>query len=146
MDPINNATAAKVIYDQQGMGAWEAWTTGRAQPYMDAARQAVQSVGGGSSTGSTPPAAPGQAGWFDWLPGMDAVKPGANNNDGITGIFKAVASIASLLINAAGWMADPKNWTRLVWVVIGGAVILVGLQKAGLPVTSTISTVKKITP
>ncbi|MEU9048372.1 transglycosylase SLT domain-containing protein [Kitasatospora sp. NPDC048343] len=145
MDPINNAAAAKVIYDQQGMGAWEAWTSGAAKPYMAAAQQAVQSVGGGSSGGSTAPD-PTQAGAFDWLPGYDIAKGGSDSSAGITGIFKAVASIASLLISTAGWIADPRNWSRLIWVVVGGGIILVGLQKAGVPLTDAYSTVKKITP
>jgi hypothetical protein len=140
MDPINNAAAAKIIYDQQGMGAWEAWTTGRAQPYMEAARQAVQAVGGGTSTGTTATPADDTSG--------SSVTPASalDSLNKLGDVAKALASMTTLMISAAAWMADSKNWGRVVWIVLGGGLIVAGLQKAGLPVNTALSAIKKVTP
>ncbi len=57
-DPRVNARAAKMIYDQQGFGAWGAYTDGNANKYMDAAQKLQFSRGGRLSGIRTPMAGP----------------------------------------------------------------------------------------
>lgn len=149
-DPQNNASAAKVIYDAQGMGAWEAWTSGAAAPYMAAARTAAASVGGAPATSAT--ADP--ASWWlpDWNPDHYIEKDGSGSSGGVAGTLGSIGdglvgltTIAKLIGQGALWAAAPKNWNRLMWVVIGGGMILIGLEKTGVPVASTIGKVRKVT-
>lgn len=147
-DPSNNAAAAKTVYDEQGIGAWQAWTDGSAAPYLDAARAAVASVGGGTPTGTTaaPTATPtaDPAGdkcdqaypkSMDWIPGhaaaRDACKAG---NSGSTNPVDALGAVAKFIGAAALWISDPANTVRIVQVIVGGGLILVGLQRAGVPI------------
>lgn len=127
-DPANNATAAKVIFDQQGMSAWESWTTGKAAGYLPAAQVAVASVGGGTATGTATSAA------F-----TSTTTPTATPADLLGDSGKALGSIAHVVIAAAAWVANPDNWSRLIYVVIGGGLILVGLEAVGVPVMTPVT-------
>lgn len=152
-DPANNAAAAKIIYDQQGMSAWQAWTDGSAAAYMDAARAAVSSVGGGTGGTAAPTPTPvpttdmttdqcdkAYPTDLDWIPGhaaaREACKAGAKDPGAPSGpsLTDAIAAIAKFLGNTALWVTNPANIGRLVQVVLGGALVLAGLQRAGVPV------------
>jgi hypothetical protein len=134
-DPQNNASAAKTIHSQQGMGAWEAWTSGAAQPYMAAARDAVASVGGGTHPGTAPAADPAAPGSVDPVAAPDLL-------GGLKDSLGGLTAIAKLGISVAAWMANPGNWNRLLWVILGGGMVLIGLEKTGVPVASTIGKVR----
>lgn len=165
-NPANNAMAAKVIYDQQGMGAWEAWTTGRAAPYLAQARAAVAAAGGGSPTGTVTPAAQKAATdepsgcttveccnttyadkWY-LARGMEraaciaAVNGNAGTStplDGLKSTANAATSAVTLALGAAEWVSDPSNWLRIVQVVIGGTLIIAGLNIVARPLIAPVA-------
>lgn len=107
-DPYNNAKAAKVIFDAQGYGAWEAYTNGAYKQYYS---------GSTASTGASTTAS--QAGLFDDLTGAGAVSSAIDAGASIANIGGEIASTAT-------WFADPKNILRIFYVGAGTALLLVG--------------------
>lgn len=129
-DPGNNAAAAYTVWQQQGMSAWQSWTTGRAAGYVSAAQVAVASVGGGTATGTATTAALTTA-----TPATGTV----TQADLLGDSGKALGSIAHVIIAGAAWVANPDNWSRLIYVVLGGGIILVGLEMVGVPVMTPVT-------
>jgi hypothetical protein len=131
-DPANNATAAKAIFDVQGMAAWQAWTDGSARAYLPAARAAVAAAGGGTASGTAPGPAT-QAGVLQDLGGAVA---GAVGGTVATGTF--LANLTKMAVRTVEWMADPANWVRVIQVLLGGGLVLVGVQSLAKPVIDPI--------
>lgn len=130
-DPANNATAAKTIFDSQGMAAWEVWTNGTAAASLPAARAAVASIGGASAAGTTPGTP--TATQADLL---GSVVGGAQDVGGF------LSGLTHTVIALAQWMGDATNWLRVGQVVVGGGLVLIGLQALGAPVVGKIPTAK----
>lgn len=120
-NPINNAMAAKVIYQQQGLAAWEAYTNGAYGKFLNkpVSQQAntIDQVK--------------QASWWDPLdlgglgdvlgdtPGLDI--PVLSD---IGQVAEGVFGIAETGQKAAMWLAQPKNWLRIVYVTAGGFIVI----------------------
>lgn len=111
-DPMHNAQAAKVIYDAQGMGAWQAYTSGAWRKYYK-----------GSSSGGA-----SQAAWWDIIPGTGLAEKGGEAVAGAGSVVTEVSRIAQAVGKAGNWISDPQNWIRIGYVAIGGVLVVVGLQ------------------
>jgi hypothetical protein len=147
-DPMHNAQAAKVIYNAQGLGAWEAYTNGAYKKYYS----------GSVSTGATAT----QAGWLqDFEKGFSN---GWNFNFGqegqdlqqqydesaagqITNALGGLGQISDRIGAASAWLGNPHNWLRVAYVAIGGLVVLVGIGGILRPVVQPVaSTATKAFP
>lgn len=143
-DPVNNARAAARVYAQQGWGAWEAYTSGAYQRYL---AQPVTRHPGQSATQVMD--------LNDWLEGLfgppgslgrklgedmgedigrgetpDLVKP----LEGAVDVAQGVATIAEGVFKAGVWMAQPKNWVRVAYVLGGGLLVGIGAYMIASPV------------
>jgi len=154
-NPENNAQAAKVVYNAQGLGAWETYTNGAYKKYTSSAP---------SSTSSAVSTAQAQnASWWGTLGngllggvtgGLVQVNPDGSVGGlagGIGGTVDSLGTIATDIGNAAAWTADPKNWVRVVYVIGGAALVIVGLAVVARPyvnsaVTSATNVVSGATP
>jgi hypothetical protein len=107
-DPVVNMRAAMVVKTRQGWGAWSVWKNARALLFIP---QATGAVGGrGTRAG---------------------IAAGAGAAQAVTGAVGGVASDLSALSDAANrvtqWVTTPANVGRLVVVLVGGIVIIVGV-------------------
>ena len=108
-NPMNNALAAKVILNSQGLRAWEAYTNGAYKRYYSSTvTQADVDI-----DNFIDPYGFGDAEGFgsDLLSGLDAAKQGLE-----------------VTVKTAAWIANPKNWIRIAYVTGGVLVVLVGLN------------------
>lgn len=101
-DPATNARAMALI--SKGGTDFSAWSTYKSGSY----RKYVQSGSGATDAGYATP-----AGDITDIPGEAA------------GAAKDTADIA---ISAANWVVNPSNWLRVLYVVAGAAVVLVGID------------------
>jgi len=115
-DPAHNAVAAKVIYDSQGLGAWEAYTNGAYSKYYN---------------GSTPLNAQ-QAGLVDTITGGTSNLIGQAANSGIpgAGVAAEAESAVKAVWSAGKWLSTPYNWLRIAFVVGGGIITIVAVNMA----------------
>ena len=127
-DPFQNARAAKAIYDSQGLNAWTVFRTGayrrQLNPALDAMPRSgtsVQDILRGMQTLGS--AAPGIAGA---IPGQLAEITGA----------KAAFSALDLASRAGTWLTSPENLLRIVYVVLGGALVIGALVVVAAPVAT----------
>lgn len=137
-DPAHNAAAAKVVYNAQGLTAWQAYTNGAYQKFYT----------GTSSSGTTATTAgltdiPGQI-WdgTKWIVGGTAGSltgsvPGLS---AVTDTATAIEDVAKAGWAAGKWISTPNNWLRIAYVVGGGVLTVVALN---LIVQSTV--LKKVT-
>lgn len=109
-DPMHNAQAAKVVYEAQGFGAWEGYTSGKWKDFYK---------GGSAGGGAT------QASWEDWIPGVGGAKAAV---DGVGQVAEEVSRIAQAVGKTANWLSDPANWVRIAYVAGGGLLVLAGVQ------------------
>lgn len=123
-DPVTNAKYAYKVYQQQGWGAWEGYTSGR---YKQFEKQAGGGVLEGGDTGGTGP---------DGLlePVLDAVDVGAVLGDAWTAI------------------TTPAFWMRVAYgamgvvLVAGGLFLIVKSSPAAKSAASAAGTVAKAVP
>jgi hypothetical protein len=115
-DPAHNAAAAKVIYDSQGLNAWEAYTNGAYSKYYN---------------GSTPLTAQ-QAGLVSTLTGGTQDLVGQAVNSGIPGadIASEAESAVTAVWGAGKWISTPYNWLRIAFVLGGGIITVVAINMA----------------
>lgn len=114
-NPVNNARAAKVIYQAQGLEAWQSYTDGRFKQYMDSTAQGV---------GDIDPLDP--FGLIKGNQGSDAVDLAGNAAGGL-------GDIASFAAKAGNWISNPRNWLRIVYVMGGVALVVVGVSSLARP-------------
>lgn len=122
-DPATNARAAARILSGQGVQAWSTYTSGAYKKFMPG--------GAAGGTGGIE-----QAGWEDWFGdawdgGVDAFGSAAG---GIADVASAIASIAEAIVKGTIWIAQPKNWVRVGYVMGGGVLIAMGLTIVARPV------------
>lgn len=99
LNPITNARAAKIVYDQQGKQAWSVYTSGK---YRDFMSEASESAGQGPIVENP----------------EDMEEPsGFGILDPIIGPIRDIASFISFI-------TDSKNWLRVAQFVGGGVVII----------------------
>lgn len=108
-DPAANAAGAYRIYREAGgsFRPWVAYTSGRAGQFQ---LQASQAAGA--------PASVENAGLLDKLNPFDDVADAA----------RSAGDAVKLAASAGVWISNPHNWLRVAYVVIGGALIIAGVQ------------------
>lgn len=109
-NPMNNAAAAKVIYQSQGMAAWEAYTgkdgVGSDGPWRQFADSSVKADQSGVTQAST---SADNAGF------LQDITP-----DWMETIGQGVVHTADVLVN-------PRTWLRVAYGVIGAGLVAGGL-------------------
>lgn len=143
-NPVNNAKAAAVIFHQQGMDAWEAYTGPDGHGSDGPWKQYYK--GGSASGGAT------NASWWDPLYNLDpfGLVPGNPNGsspgdpfggdppysggvDIAQGGAEAVGTIAEAVQKSAVWLGNARNWARVGYVAGGGVLVLLGLSIVAKP-------------
>lgn len=129
-NPANNARAARVIADAQGLGAWEAYTNGAYKRYYKGS--------GGVS----------QADWTDDLGGALG---GALGGDLVPDLefLNVAGEITDVALDAANWIANPRSWLRVAYAVAGVALVLVGaavMTGQGARLKDATNTLVSLTP
>lgn len=139
-DPATNARAARAVLRKQGWGAWSVFKSGKFLLYMPVAGVAVRDLPAGVDTGD--PAADALAG------PVDALKGAAG---GVVETGKAILSVGELAAKAGTWMAQPGNWLRVMYVVLGGMLVVGALVVVAAPLVTNavpagkaIKTVRKL--
>jgi hypothetical protein len=124
-DPATNARAARAVLAKQGWRAWSVFTNGKFLLYMPTAGVAVRSMPGGVDTGD--PLADKAAGVIDETAG------------GVLDTGRSVVAIGQLAAKAGTWISDPRNWMRIVYVALGGALVVGALVMVALPVATSVA-------
>jgi hypothetical protein len=134
-DPAVNARAAAKILSSQGPQAWSTYSSGAYKKYLGA-------VGSGGGSGAT------AASWWDPLYNLDPFglvpgnPSGASPGDpfggnppysGTVDVATGVAGVAEAIQKAAVWMADPKHWVRVGYVLGGAVLAVMGLAIVAKP-------------
>jgi Lysozyme like domain len=134
-DPAVNARAAKAVHAKQGFDAWSVWKPQGLNPryllYMPTAGAAVSSLPLSADTGMI-----GEGTARDLTPLDELEQVGE-------GVQVAV-QVANKLNQ---WVTTPANWLRVMYVVIGGGLVLVGIAVAVVPIArDAIKTANKVRP
>jgi hypothetical protein len=108
LTPTGNAKAAYSVWQKQGWKAWTTYKSGAYLPFMSRAMLVAPKAetGGGGS-------------------GDDVTKT--------SNPLEAAADAIRITARAGAWIADAHNWMRVLWVVVGGGLILAGLGVAARP-------------
>lgn len=114
-NPVNNARAAKVVYQMQGLEAWESYTDGRFKKYMDSTAQGITDI--------------------DPLDPFNLIKgnQGGDALDAAGGAVGSIGDIAGFAAKAGNWVSNPRNWLRIVYVIGGVALVVVGVSSLARP-------------
>lgn len=128
-NPLNNARAAKVIYESSGYGAWEAYTSGAYKQYYN--KNAVLPAGWMDDFKD------GFKDGWDFGPGLEDLWDGDGLSDdwdlnppdtGLGEVAGGLSDIAGFMAKAGNWISNAQNWVRIGYVVGGGLLVLVGVQ------------------
>lgn len=123
LDPANNAKAAFEVYNSAGQRftPWTIYKNGVYLLYMSTAEVAAQRVDpkGGLL------AAPAQAGTH---------LPDVSGAPSIVDTAKAIGSGVGLAAKAGTWLSNPQNITRIVYVMVGGLLVVGALVMLAAPV------------
>lgn len=104
-DPKNNAEAMAVV--SKGGADWTPWSTykdGKYRAYLERAETARGNVSGSGGLGSIP-----------------------NPLEVVDDVAGAVGNLAQSLGSFFTFLTDPNTWRRVALVVLGGAVVVVGV-------------------
>jgi hypothetical protein len=128
-DPALNARVAYAAWVRDGRTFTKHWSTannGAAAANVAAANKAAGATGDALSFQKL----------LDlqnsYIKGVQSV-PGA-----AVAAVKAPISAAEAAASALAWLSDPTHWVRIGYGVIGGALVLVGLNAVAKPVTAPI--------
>lgn len=102
-NPSNNAAAARVVLNAQGLSAWTTYTNGAYRRFYgsaEVAAGAAQSVTGGFPN-----------------PISDLLDTAGQ-----------VGRLAQAVAKGANWISNPSNWVRIVYVGVGGALIVTAMM------------------
>lgn len=126
-NPLNNARAAKAIFDEQGWSAWQAYTgpdgSGSDGPWRRHYR-----------SGAVVPAGAWDDFWDGFKDGFD-IGPGPEDfwdDDGFSDdewegdYVGPLDDIAEFTAKAGNWVSNRRNWIRVAYVVGGGILAIVG--------------------
>lgn len=126
-DPIVNARAAAMVLREQGPKAWSTYSSGAYKEYLgsssgnatNAVWDPLGSLAGGLVLG--PPGVLLGGGM-----GLDGLSGGATGSVG--GGLDSLTDIAKLGVKAGEWLSNPHNWLNVLYVVLGGTLVLVTLS------------------
>lgn len=148
-NPVNNAKAAKVIYNQQGLKAWEAYTgpdgTGSDGPWRGyyAKKSSVTQAAFWDDPLKDfwddllgpPERGPGSKEWeegnLDDPFGLGEV--GGGLDLGIGDVAKGIGTIAEAVSKTAVWLGNARNWVRIGYVAGGALLVGIGLNIIAKP-------------
>jgi hypothetical protein len=117
-DPATNARAAKAVLAKQGWSAWSVYTNGKAMLYLPSVTAAIAQTDLGNAI----------AGGI-----VDQSNPGGAINEAVqTG--NAIVSVGQLAAKAGNWINNPRNWIRVLYVVVGGMLVVGALVLVAWPV------------
>lgn len=134
-NPLNNASAAKVIYAAQGFKAWEAYTNGAYSQYLNKAVTEDTNLKNEAKT----------AGW-DWYDFGDplGVLPDPNTKtegwSDVGGVTQGIGDIAGFLAKAGNWISNGENWLRILYVMGGAALFIGGATVIARPLVNQVAT------
>ena len=137
-DPATNARMARTVWQRSGWKAWGAYNNQSYARSLAAAQQAV----GNAATPAVPVGDPDPFGdaWGNLgAPGSTLQLPFSLG--GIMDPGSAIADLVKLLelpIKALAFVMDPGNWVRIIKVMIGGGLILAGLNIVARPVVQPV--------
>lgn len=121
-DPATNARAARAVLRKQGWTAWSVYTNGRAMLYLPSVTAAIAKTDLGNAI----------AGGI-----VDQSNPGGVINEAVqTG--NAIASVGQLVAKAGTWINDPRNWLRVIYVMLGGALVVGAMVIVVAPVAAPV--------
>ena len=123
-DPATNARAAKAVLAKQGWRAWSTFTTGRFLLFMPTAGAATRSLPGGIDTGD--PLGDKASGVVDSAAGT------------VMETGQAIQSVGQLAAKAGTWINNPRNWIRVLYVIVGSALVVSALVVVALPVATNV--------
>jgi hypothetical protein len=118
LDPRTNARAAKTVHDKQGFGAWVTFKNGsymnRMNPALDAASKTSS-----TSIGDILKALPVAGGVLSDVTGQVAGKVASNLNPA-----KPLMQAVDLMARTGTFLSNPQNWLRILYVALGGALVV----------------------
>jgi Lysozyme like domain len=120
-DPAMNARAAKAVLNKQGWGAWSVFKNGKFLLFMPAATGAVAGLVTTDVAAS--------------LPGAGEIASGVGE---LTGA-KAAGEALTLAAKAGTWISDPRNWIRILYVALGGALVIGALVVVAQPIATEVA-------
>lgn len=118
-NPAVNAKAAAKILSGQGPSAWSTYTSGAYKKYLKG--------GSGGTTNATD-----VINWNDPLGiwgsggaiGGEGLVPGLADSGGLG----PITDVAKLGVQAGQWMSNPHNWLNVLYVVVGGVIVVAALS------------------
>jgi hypothetical protein len=120
-DPAHNAQAAKTIFDSEGFGAWQAYTSGAYKQYYKTGSMSAIPAGWTNDLGIL--INPGNPfSWWDALSGS-----GSNPLNSIPGVSE-FTTVAKGIEAGFHWVSVPYNWVRVGYVILGGALLALGVN------------------
>lgn len=105
-NPAVNARVAAKITKTQGLSAWSTYTNGAYKRYLGSATVPVSE-------------------------GEELEREGLEHLEGKDPYFdplSGVQDIARLGVDAGKWMSNPRNWLNVLYVLVGGVVIVTALS------------------
>lgn len=117
-DPLQNAQAAKSVYDAQGLGAWTTYP-GQSAQFLPQVQQDLQGFDYGSCGSATPAAAKSSS-------GTGLMKGRPTDPWGISQNIADAAGYAGSTFGAIGRTFQSSGTLLLGLVIVGAAVFLVG--------------------
>lgn len=122
-DPATNARAARAVLAKQGWRAWSVFTNGKALLLQPRATLAASQVQAGSAIASGI---------------VDQSNPGGIINQAVS-TGASIQQAASLAARAGTWISDPRNMMRIVFVMLGGALVVGALVMVALPAATSVA-------
>lgn len=120
-NPLNNATAAKVVLKEQGLSAWQAYTNGAYLKYYKGTVPATPNAPQGIGSIITAP-----------------IGVATGVVDSALGAATGINRVAQVLSSAGNWISQASNWVRIGYVIGGIVLAVVGLATiADKPVLDT---------
>lgn len=120
-DPAQAAAATyRISNGGKSWSPWATWTNGSATAQLGRARLAAASAITVGHNGSVSP-----ADIPDWIPGADQLNKVPRGDIGPT---EAAGRALALVLDGAKWVANAHNWLRVVEVIAGVGVAVIGLR------------------
>jgi hypothetical protein len=127
-DPATNARAARAVLRKQGWRAWSVYTNGRAALLLPGVTAAIAQMDLGNAIAGTIVDQSNEGGVIN-----TAVETGS-----------AIVSVGELAAKAGTWINNPRNWMRVIYVMLGGALVIGALVVVAAPVATNVVPAGKV--
>jgi Lysozyme like domain len=118
-DPKANTACAYRVFRSQGWNAWSTYKSGAYKQYIMDATQAYQGAGNQSQVNEILKSIGIGLGY---VPGASGLTDLASNP-----VLQGFQSIITFMNRIGSWISNADNWVRVMKVIVGGVVIIVGL-------------------